>query len=143
MASLFPNLPTLNGQPGRACPKPSMTRLDEKVDKDAKADKAWDDCKKTVDKRDGIKCRCCKQRTVVTIELDPKRSEHHHIVKRRKEKGLLTDPRNVIRVCLKCHQKLEKHQLSIIGKAADMFEYPVGSGKFHLNADSKELKFVA
>lgn len=143
MASLFPHLQTLNGQPGRACPKPSMSRLDEKVEKDAKADKAWDECKKAVDKRDGMKCRCCKQRMVVTIELDTKRSEHHHIVKRRKEKGLLVDQRNVLRVCLRCHQKLEKHKLTIVGKQADMFEFPDGSGKYFLNADSKELKFVA
>ena len=124
--------PTPNLQKGK-------TRLEEKVEKDAAADQAWALCLRVVDARDGLKCRCCHHRVVVTLELDPKRSEHHHLVKRRKEKALLTDSRNVIRVCLRCHQKLEKRLLHPIGKAVHMFEL---NGKKYLNAD-RPLVFAA
>jgi hypothetical protein len=108
------------------------TRLEVKVEKVAAAEIAWTLCKKAVDLRDGLRCRCCKRRLVVTLELKPWRSEHHHLVKRRKEKALLTDPRNVIRVCLRCHKQLEAHEREPFGKATDMFTL---NGTRVLNAD--------
>ncbi len=81
-------------------------------------------------KRDAGKCRVCKKPVVKTIALDPKRAEHHHLCKRRKEKALLLDPRNVILVCLRDHQRLEKHDLIPAGAH---FEF---NGKFFLDADT-------
>ncbi len=114
------------------------SRLEVKVEKGKASDKAWEDCKRIVDKRDGMKCRFCGVRVVRTLELDPKRAEHHHIARRAKEKALLTDPRNVVLVCLACHQKLTKHLTQIIGRAVDMFEH---AGKKFLSAD-KPLQFI-
>ncbi len=114
MASLFPDLPVLGAAMVRAQPK-GPTKLDIKVLKVKTTMSRWNDCRAIVDKRDGGKCRVCKKPVVKTIALDPKRAEHHHLCKRRKEKALLTDARNVILVHLSCHQKLEKHDLIPVG----------------------------
>lgn len=116
------------------------TRLEEKVVKDKSDDRAWADCCKAVDKRDGEICRCCKRKTVRTLELLPNRGEHAHIVRRRKVKALMFDSRNVLKLCLACHQKFDKHQIEVVGKAADQFEL---DGVRYLNADSKKLKWAA
>lgn len=123
---------------GKPIPK-GPGRLERKEAKDKASDKAWDACTRAVDVRDGKKCRCCKHKVEKVIELTPKRAEHHHIVRRRKVAALRTDVRNVLLLCFRCHEKVTKHQLHIIGKASEMFEL---DGQKYLNAD-KPLRFVA
>lgn len=132
----FEGLPTLAEMNAtrRAVPKYEMkSRLDAKVEKTKNADKAWDECKKAVDARDAGKCRICRKKVVKTIAFDPKRAEHHHLVKRRKEKALLTDQRNVLLVHLACHEKAERSKIHPIQKASDMFAL---NGTSFVNADN-------
>lgn len=114
------------------------TRLEVKESREADTDKAWEECKRTVDKRDRMRCRCCGRKVVKTIELQGNRAEHHHIVRRKKEPKLLTDARNVMLLCLECHQKVTRHKLHIVGKASSLFEF---NGQKYLNAYDKALEF--
>lgn len=115
------------------------TRLETKAARDKAKGKAWEACKRAVDKRDGMTCRCCRRRLITTIELVRNRAEHHHIVRRRKEPSLLTDPRNVVLLCPWCHGDVTRHELEIIGEAKDMFT--LRKSQF-LNAD-KPLQFAS
>ncbi len=57
-----------------------------------------------VKRRDHGRCRVCHVRTIVTVALDPKRGEAHHIVSRT-VKAVRVDPRNGLWVCLRCHSR--------------------------------------
>lgn len=109
------------------------TRLEEKVVKMKADEKAWEACKRTVDVRDHYNCRHCGCKTVKTLDLTPNRAEHHHIVRRKKEAKLLTDPRNVLLLCHVCHTEVTRRKLFILQPAKAMFTL---NGKSYLNADN-------
>lgn len=113
------------------------TRLDEKTAKDVDDTKAWEACKKRVDKRDKYQCRKCERKVVYTLELQGNRAEHHHLARRAKEPALLTDERNVLLVCCACHQQITRRRWHIIGTAAQMFTH---AGQRYLDA-RKPLQF--
>lgn len=135
------NLPTLaevNARP-RPCPK-GPSRVELKAAKDKSADRAWEECKAIVWRRDGGKCRRCGRHVVKSIELIPQRGEVHHIKRRAKVKALLTDPRNCLLVCLlPCHEGLTQNKFSIVGPESAMFEV---SGHRYLDATSLKLTFI-
>lgn len=133
------DLPTLADRPRPNLQK-GPTRVEAKAAKDKGADKAAEEFRAAVWKRDGGKCRCCGRTVVKSLELRPDRGEVHHVSPRSKEKALLTDPRNGILVCaLPCHQDLTHHELSIVAKASGMFTL---SGKSYINASSRTVSFV-
>lgn len=129
----------VNARP-HATPKHAMaTRLETKTAEDRKAKTDWEACKKRVDKRDKYQCRKCERKVVYTLELQANRAEHHHIVRRTKERALLTDDRNIVLLCHACHEKVTHSRLHIVGLAANMFKLP--NGKRYLNAN-KPLTFM-
>jgi hypothetical protein len=135
------NLPTLAEMRARPRAQPKgQSRIEAKVEKDKSGEKAAEAYRAEVWKRDGGRCRCCGRVVVKSLELRPDRGEVHHLTRRAKVKALLTDPRNGILVCLlPCHQGLTHHEISIVGKAADMFEL---AGTKFLDASSRRLKFI-
>lgn len=134
----LPTVAEMRARP-RPCPKPSA-RVVAKAAKDKSTDKAWEDCKAEVWKRDHGKCRSCGRVVVKTIELVPQRGEVHHITRRVKAKALLTDQRNCVLVCLHpCHEQLTHHETDVIGTARQVFTGP--DGKTYLDA-SYPLKFI-
>jgi len=132
---IIADLPTLAEMQAqrRAVPKYEMpTRDDErKVDTKAAAT-AWEACKKAVDVRDKFKCRACKRKVVKTLTRCPERAEHAHLVRRRKESALMTDSRNVLLLCHFCHEKFDRHKLSVIQTAGLMFQF---DGHSFIDAD--------
>jgi hypothetical protein len=121
-------LATLTKRPRRPCPKPEP-RLTVRVAEIRKADRAWVQCCRIVDQRDGYKCRCCLRRVVKTLSLCTERLEHHHLEARSLMPALTNDPRNVITMCKSCHLKLTQHDLEPSGHR---FEF---QGGHYLNAD--------
>lgn len=95
---------------------------------------AWLECCAFVDQRDRYRCRCCGRRTRQTLTLCPERREHHHLVGRNVAPGLVCDPRNVITVCLECHDTLTRHDIRVEGCADSMF---TSDGQQYLNADHR------
>jgi len=133
------DLPTLADRPRQSIWK-GPSRVEIKAAKDKSTDKAWEQCKAVVWKRDQGKCRCCGRVVVKSLELRPDRGETHHITRRAKAKALLTDPRNCLLVCLlPCHEGLTHHELAIIGTAKQTFKGE--DGKTYLDA-SQPLKFI-
>jgi hypothetical protein len=114
------------------------TRSDERADKDRSSAKAWRECCRKVDLRDGDICQSCGCTTVRSLKLQPKRGEHAHIVRRRKEAAIMFDPRNVFKACHECHTKFDRHQLRIEQHRRDYFEY---GGVAYVNAD-KPMRFL-
>lgn len=132
------DLPILASQPRLAQPKP-ITRLANKLSKNAAFDRGWERTKAIVNRRDEMRCRVCGCRTLITLELTARRAEHHHLVRRAKAPELLTDPRNVLLVCCACHEKLTHHELEPVQRASDLFTL---DGKRCLNADRPTITFV-
>lgn len=124
---------------GLSCAQPKgPSRLDQ-VEADDKAKQKADAAfRKAVWKRDEGRCRACGKRVERSLALMPTRGEVHHIAKRSKEPGLLTDPRNGVLLCARDHERVERHQLVIVATGASTFT--VGSGVF-INAEGA-LRFV-
>lgn len=119
--------------------KPSQTRLDEKVAADKDDAKLLREWARYVRLRDQGICRVCGVQTIQTLELDPKRQEIHHIVSRTNQ-AIRYDVRNGLCVCLRDHQRLTRHQLFVMGTAAQM--YQAGrTGKWYLNGN-EPLQFT-
>ncbi len=57
-----------------------------------------------VHKRDGLYCRCCGRKVIVTIAHVPERREVHHIHGRTGD--LRFEVRAAVQICLACHQKV-------------------------------------
>ena len=134
--SMF-NLPTLAqmSQQRRAEPKHAMvSRLDVKSQARKEDDSAEDKWRKAVRKRDGLKCRWCRRKVVVTMALVPERAEVHHLTPR-EHKPTRWDVRNAALLCTACHQRVtgavggEKATV-IAGRTFNLNgrEYPDGSG---------------
>lgn len=83
------------------------------------AEKALEACYAQVEARDGNKCRV----TGAYLQpgaVDPKvRREHHHLVKRSRDKILIDDPRNVILVSASAHRLITDGWLIVEGKDAN------------------------
>jgi hypothetical protein len=126
----FSDLPYANGQPGRACPKPS-SRLSERIAETKDSKREEQIFRKAVIARDKGLCRCCGIKTVAVLELHSKRREVHHIHGR--QGGLRYDVRGALLLCLKDHEKVTRHELRIVGVAKDMFEL---NGQKYINANS-------
>ncbi len=113
-ASGIRNLPTLVELQAkrRAMPKGATpSRLDERTADKLSAAKQEAAFKAAVCKRDHNACRCCGRQTIVTIELDPKRREVHHIHGR--GKGLRYEVRAALVLCLEHHDRVT----GTVGKA--------------------------
>lgn len=133
------DLPTLADRPRGSFQK-GPSRVEEKTVKGKSDGKAWEECRRIVWARDGGKCRCCGRVVVKSLELRADRGECHHIVRRAKAKALLTDPRNVVLVCLlPCHEGLTHHEIAVFGPASAMFDL---DGARYLDASSLKLKFI-
>lgn len=115
------------------------TRLDEKTAADKDDAKLLLQVARDVRARDQGHCRVCKIRTLVTLELDPRRGECHHIVSRTCQ-AVRHDVRNCLHVCLKCHGRFKGRgvRLHVVGSAAHMFQ--TERGQWYLDA-SYPLEF--
>jgi len=116
-------------------PKP-MRRLEAVTASRRVAQLAWQQCCRVVDARDQHRCRVCRCRVRRTMEVCPERLEHHHLIARRVEPGLRTDVRAVICVCLSCHGRLTRHELTVHGN-----RFFTHQGRICLDAEG-ELSFV-
>jgi hypothetical protein len=97
------DLPVLNGQPRKACPK-GKTRLELKTDEKKVTvvdDRAF---KKAVRDRDHLHCRKCLRKVRVVLELVDDRAEVHHIHGRRGD--FRFDPIFALLLCAKCHEQV-------------------------------------
>ena len=130
-------LSSLSDRPRRAVPKPTPA-LVSRTAKQQDEEKAWKAVCRCVDERDRFKCRACGRRVQRTLKACRERAEHHHIVPRSIAPTLRFDSRNVLLVCLECHGKLTRHELTIYGAVAHVF---VEDGNDCLNADFP-LRFV-
>ncbi len=128
-----PSLNEVQATQRRAVAKDAMvTRDDERKEDTSAAAKAWEACKKAVDRRDKHRCRACKRKVVATLTRCPERAEHAHLVSRKKESALMHDARNVLLLCHECHSKFDRHKLSVIQVAGSMFHF---DGRSLINAE--------
>jgi len=102
----------------RSFPKPTP-RLQDRVAQQREAMRAWLECCRVVDARDKWLCRCCGRKTRKTLTVCPERLEHHHLVPRSRARHRIADPSNVITLCLSCHQRVTRHEISIVGENAN------------------------
>lgn len=117
LSDLAIDLPTLNGQPGKACPK-GKTRLEvvveerplKKVDEKAFKAEVW--------RRDKNRCRCCGRKVQKVLGRVPERGEVNHIHGRTGD--LRFEVRAAILMCLQCHERftgrVNTHRLVIIAQ---------------------------
>lgn len=109
-------------------PKPS--RIDDRVKYRRDNDRQSTAFRQKVWQRDHGCCRCCGRAVLRTIELDPRRGECHHIV-RREHRATRYDPRNGVLLCLSpCHEAVTRHEIRITGQHRFTIE-----GQDYLNAD--------
>ena len=103
------NLSVLNGgedQRKRATPKHEMSTAREEKDAKRKNDeKGLDAWRKAVTKRDGLTCRWCRRKVVETLTACPEQSQTHHATPR-EHWPTRHDPRNGIRLCGTCHDRI-------------------------------------
>ena len=90
----------------RATPKHEMSTAREEKDAKRKNDeKQLDAWRKAVTKRDGLKCRWCRRKVQETITACPEQSQTHHATPR-EHWPTRHDPRNGIRLCGTCHDRI-------------------------------------
>ena len=102
---------------GVPCPKgePGIVRRHQRRVED---EKALRECYAEVDARDAGYCWVTGRYTQ-SGAVDPRvRREHHHIVKRSRDKGLIDKPHNVITVCAEAHKLIEAGWIIVEGKDA-------------------------
>ena len=131
------NLPYLSAQTRAACPKPTQSRLEQKVRKGLDDKAALAVFRRDVWSRDTGLCRVCGVKVIRTTALNPLRGEVHHLVGRA-NRVLRTDVRNGILVCLSDHERLTKHDV-YVRQVEGRF---LLAGMWYLNAD-KPLQFFA
>ena len=102
----------------RSFPKPTP-QLKERVAQRREALRAWHACVRAVDARDHYRCRCCGRTVTRTLTVCPERLEHHHLHGRHVAPERRYDPTAVITVCLECHGKLTRHEVTYEGTNAD------------------------
>lgn len=121
----------------QACAKPQkrVTERFQAVKEDKAGLETW---KKEIRARDEMRCRSCRRRVVVALELTANRAECHHL-QARNVKALRHDARNGVLLCYLCHEKVTHHELVIVQQKADMFTLEHG-GKRYFNGD-KPIEF--
>lgn len=102
----------------RSFPKPTP-RLTARVAKRREALRAWRACVRAVDARDHYRCRCCGRHVTRTLTVCPERLEHHHVHGRTVAPERIADPSNVVTLCLSCHQRVTRHDVTYEGTDAD------------------------
>lgn len=133
----LPTLAEVNARP-RATPKYAIpSRLAEKTAEDKAEKKAEAVAKKAVWTRDRSRCRVCGCRVLKALDLTEKRGEVHHVAGRA-DRVVRWDPRNLLLVCAKDHERLERNQLLIVATARQMFV--AENGKSYIDA-TKKIKF--
>jgi 5-methylcytosine-specific restriction endonuclease McrA len=87
------------------------TRRERKTDKRLDEDRAWEACKKAVDKRDGLQCRVCGKRVSFgTIGLEHSGIRHHLIYRSGiSVSGGRHESWNVLTVCGGCNDDMHIH----------------------------------
>lgn len=106
------NLPTLNGQPARAVPKPSNRVLDRIGDK-RQRERKWNETKTAVWARDERTCRLCGRHVVRTMNVQANRGEVHHIRPRSLAKDRFYEMSNLLLTCLECHAKVGAKKIEV------------------------------
>jgi hypothetical protein len=106
----------------RAVPKHELaTRLQTKTVADRDDARLLREVAQAVRVRDGGRCRHCKVRTLVTMELVARRGECHHVVSRTCL-AVRYDVRNCLHVCAGCHSLLTARRLFVVGRGSHMFQ---------------------
>lgn len=118
-------------------PQPKgRSRLEVKDTHDKAEDSALDVWRNACGERDKQRCRCCGRKVEKSIAATPKQRQTHHLTRRAKFKALLTDVRNGLTLCKKCHERVTgrvNDKLFVTQKAGDMF---VHEGISLLNGDN-------
>ena len=102
----------------RSFPKPAP-RLQERTAQRRNALRAWQECVRVVDARDQFTCRCCGRHLTRTLTVCPQRLEHHHLHGRNVAPERITDPSSVVSLCMACHQRVTRHEVTIQGTDAN------------------------
>jgi hypothetical protein len=105
--SLKLKIPTLGERPrgGWTQKAPAPTRLKAKVEKQKDDAAAERKAKAAVWLLDKGHCRCCGRKVERKPDMLPDRAEFHH-VNGRTVKAIRWDVRNLILLCLECHQQV-------------------------------------
>ena len=94
-------------------------RAIERHTKRVDAEKALKEAYAEVDKRDGGRCRVTGKRTEPG-HVDPRRRrEHHHLIPRSRDKGLVADSANIVTVTAEAHALIESGWLVSEGLNAE------------------------
>lgn len=96
------------------------------------AEDALDRCYAAVNKRDENTCRVTGARLQPGAVNPDARREHHHLVKRSRDRGLIDDPANVILVSATAHRLIEDGWIVVEGRRADTVL------RFHWRTDTPE-----
>ena len=108
---LFDHLPTLNGQPAEAVPKPRARVLDRiayKAERD-RQDRAF---RQAVWTRDGGQCRLCGRKVARSVSSDV-RGHVHHIRGRNVAPEDRFNPKAALLLCAICHAKVHAGELKV------------------------------
>jgi hypothetical protein len=110
-----------------------VTKAKRRSDKAEALSDAYAAC----DRRDKSTCRVTG-RTLKAGAPDARvRREHHHLVERSRDKGLIAEPKNIITVCAEAHALITAGFLVVEGTNADAVI------RFHWRADvSKEQRIL-
>lgn len=100
-------LPTLGEMPrgGWRSIADQPTRREEKDARRKNDEKQIDAWRKAVTKRDGLICRWCRRTVVETLTCCPEQAQTHHATPR-EHWPTRHDPRNGIRLCGTCHDRI-------------------------------------
>ena len=100
-------LPTLGEMPrgGWQSTANQPTRREEKDARRKSDEKQLDAWRKAVTKRDGLHCRWCRRKVVETLTCCPEQAQTHHATPR-EHWPTRHDPRNGIRLCGTCHDRI-------------------------------------
>jgi hypothetical protein len=96
------------------------SRLDRKLEKDAKAAAQWRQVCKVVDHRDKRTCRACGKKTNPDA-VGLLRGHRHHLQYR--SAGGPSESWNLVLLCPTCHQSEHRSQLRIDGNADVMLDF--------------------
>jgi hypothetical protein len=103
---ILDDLPVYDPRVRNATPKYAMkSRMQEKAEADKADDTAEGKWQKAVRKRDGMKCRWCRRRVVVCMDMRPEQAECHHATPR-EHRPTRWDVRNGILLCRADHERI-------------------------------------
>lgn len=99
------NLPTLDQQPARACPKP-QARVKDRVAARTERDRKGSAFRSEVWARDESRCRLCGRRVSRTVTLCREQGHVHHLRGRNVAPEDRYNAKAAILVCASCHQDI-------------------------------------